>query len=83
MEYKVYFNLNYMGIVKCDKDFKPYVPSQDDLVPLLEFHYGIMHFDKAKELLHLLERIADRLNNNSIKVKPYSTHNNCKFYNLP
>ena len=72
-EYKVYFNLNYMGIVKCDKDFCPYVPERENLKPLVEFHYGILQSDKQEYLLDLLHRIADRLNNGTITVKPYLT----------
>lgn len=81
-EYKVYFNLNYMGIVKCDKDFYPYVPDRENLKPLVEFHYGILQWDKQKYLLDLLNRIAERLNKGTITVKPYLTKNNVKYWSL-
>ncbi|MCM1437830.1 MAG: hypothetical protein NC131_01270 [Roseburia sp.] len=83
MEYKVYFNLNFMGIVKCDKDFCPYVPENENLKPLVEFHYGILKYDKQIYLLHFLERIAERLNNGTITIKPYLTKQNVKWWNLP
>lgn len=82
MIYKAYFNLNFMGIVKCDKDFRPYVPERESLKPLLEFHYGILPYDKQIYLLHFLERIAIRLNNGTITVKPYLTKENIKYWSL-
>lgn len=62
-----------MGIVKCDKDFCPYVPERENLKPLLEFHWGIMGLDTAHRLIDLLHRVLKRLNNGTIAVKPYLT----------
>lgn len=74
-EYKVYFNLNYMGIVKCDENFFPYVPKREGLDPLVELHYGLFRLETSLKLLNLLERIVRRLNQGSIAVKPYLTIN--------
>lgn len=74
-EFKAYFNLNYMGIVKCDENFWPYVPQREGLKPLLEFHYGLFQHQTTIKLLDLLNRIATRLNQGSIAVKPYLTIN--------
>ena len=74
-EYKVYFNLNYMGIVKFEENFFPYVPLREELEPLVELHYGLFQQKTTRKLLDLLNRIVARLNHGSIVVKPYLTIN--------
>lgn len=62
-----------MGVVECEKDFRPYVPEKEGLTPILEFHWGIMKRTTVQTLLDLLYNITKRLNNKDITVKPYRT----------
>lgn len=72
-QYKTFCNLNFMGIVYCDEIFKPYVPENEDLRPILHFRWGCLKLQRAQRLMHLLDNICKRLNNNTIYVKPYLT----------